>query len=99
MEVDTGSDGSIMGKKPEIDAAFDPGNNNSYPADNEFNEYYNYPKSDYSDSFVLSDEGASTETITFSSNGGLGFYTALNNQQYQVLVENRNFYVSKKRWI
>ena len=85
MEVDTGSDGSIMGKKPEIDAAFDPGNNNSYPADNEFNEYYNYPKSDYSDSFVLSDEGASTETITFSNNGGLGFYTALNNQQYQVL--------------
>ena len=33
----------------------------------------------------LSDVGASTETITFSSNGGLGFYTALNNQQYQVL--------------
>ena len=74
-----------MGKKPEIDTAFDPGNNNNYPADNEFNEYYNYPKSDYSDSFVLSTEGASTETITFDSNGGLGFYTALNNQQYQVL--------------
>ena len=85
IEVDTGADGSIMGKKPEIDAAFDPTNNNSYPADNEFNEYYNYPKSDYSDSFVLSNEGASTETITFDSNGGLGFYTALNNQQYQVL--------------
>ena len=85
MEVDTGADGSLMGKKPEIDAAFDPTNNNSYPADNEFNEYYNYPKSDYSDSFVLSNEGASTETITFDSNGGLGFYTALNNQQYQVL--------------
>ena len=27
----------------QIDAAFDPGNNNSYPADNEFTEYYNYP--------------------------------------------------------
>jgi len=85
IEVDTGSDGSIMGKKPEIDAAFDPGNNNNYSADNEFNEYYSYPKSDYSDSFVLSNEGATTETITFDSNGGLGFYTALNNQQYQVL--------------
>ena len=85
LEIDTGDDGSIMGKKPEIDAAFDPGNNNNYPADNEFNEYYSYPKSDYSDSFVLSNEGETTETITFDSNGGLGFYTALNNQQYQVL--------------
>jgi len=85
LEVDTGSDGTIMGKKPEIDAAFDPGNNNNYPADNEFNEYYSYPKSDYSDSFVLSNEDETTETITFGSNGGLGFYTALNNQQYQVL--------------
>ena len=85
LEIDTGDDGSIMGKKPEIDAAFDPGNNNNYPADNEFNEYYSYPKSDYSDSFVLSNEGATSETITFDSNGGLGFYTALNNQQYQVL--------------
>ena len=85
LEIDTGDDGSIMGKKPEIDAAFDPGNNNNYPADNEFNEYYSYPKSDYSDSFVLSNEDETTETITFGSNGGLGFYTALNNQQYQVL--------------
>ena len=85
LEVDTGVDGSIMGKKPEIDAAFDPTNNNNYAADNDFNEYYNYPKSDYSDSFVLSNEDETTETITFGSNGGLGFYTALNNQQYQVL--------------
>ena len=85
LEIDTGDDGSIMGKKPEIDAAFDPTNSNNYTADNEFNEYYSYPKSDYSDSFVLSNEGETTETITFGSNGGLGFYTALNNQQYQVL--------------
>ena len=85
LEIDTGDDGSIMGKKPEIDAAFDPTNSNNYTADNEFNEYYSYPKSDYSDSFVLSNEGETTETITFDSNGGLGFYTALNNQQYQVL--------------
>ena len=85
LEIDTGDDGSIMGKKPEIDAAFDPTNSNNYTADNEFNEYYSYPKSDYSDSFVLSNEGETTETITFDSNGGLGFYTALNNQQYQVI--------------
>ena len=85
LEIDTGDDGSIMGKKPEIDAAFDPTNSNNYIADNEFNEYYSYPKSDYSDSFVLSNEGETTETITFDSNGGLGFYTALNNQQYQVI--------------
>ena len=104
LQVDTGDDGSIMGKKPEIDAAFDPTNNNNYAADNEFNEYYSYPKSDYSDSFVLSNEDETTETITFDSNGGLGFYTALNNQQYQVLDRTettmylRNVGSEEKSW-
>ena len=104
LQVDTGDDGSIMGKKPEIDAAFDPTNNNNYAADNEFNEYYSYPKSDYSDSFVLSNEDETIETITFDSNGGLGFYTALNNQQYQVLDRTettmylRNVGSEEKSW-
>jgi hypothetical protein len=104
LQVDTGDDGSIMGKKPEIDAAFDPTNNNNYAADNEFNEYYSYPKSDYSDSFVLSNEDEIIETITFDSNGGLGFYTALNNQQYQVLDRTettmylRNVGSEEKSW-
>ena len=104
LQVDTGGDGSIMGKKSEIDAAFDPTNNNNYAADNEFNEYYSYPKSDYSDSFVLSNEDETTETITFDSNGGLGFYTALNNQQYQVLDRTettmylRNVGSEEKSW-
>ena len=31
---DTGEDGSIMGKKPEIDAAFDPDGTSAYDADN-----------------------------------------------------------------
>ena len=90
LSVDTGSDGSIMGKKPEIDSAFDPNGNDSYDADNEFNEYFNYPLTNHTDQYVTSNDNDSEETITFNSYGNLGFYTALNNQTYQILSRTSN---------
>ena len=85
LSVNTGEDGSIFGKKPEIDSAFDPNGNDSYDADNEFNEYFNYPLTNHTDQYVTSNVGDSEETITFNSYGNLGFYTALNSQTYQIM--------------
>jgi hypothetical protein len=90
MEVDTGEDESIYGKKPEIDAAFDPDGINAYEADNEYNEYFYYPLIDHSDQYSTSNLGDSEETITFDSFGNLGFYTALNAQTYQILSRTDN---------
>ena len=90
LSVNTGSDGTIFGKKPEIDAAFDPNGNESYEADNIYNEYLNYPLVNHSDQYSTSEEGDSEETITFNSYGNLGFYTALNNQTYQILSRTSN---------
>jgi hypothetical protein len=90
MVVDTGEDESIYGKKPEIDAAFDPDGNNAYDADNEYNEYFNYPLIDHSDQYSTSNLGDSEETISFDSFGNLGFYTALNAQTYQILSRTDN---------
>ena len=81
---DTGDDMSIMGKKPEIDAAFDPDGTSAYPADNGFNEYFNYPLDDFSDTYVVGDDGTYT-TITFATVGALGFYTSVGAQEYQIL--------------
>ena len=85
LSVNTGADGAILGKKPEIDAAFDPNGNVSYDADNEYNEYFNYPLTNHTDQYVTSNVGDSEETITFNSYGNLGFYTALNSQTYQIM--------------
>ena len=86
---DTGDDGSIMGKKPEVDAAFDPDGANAYPADNEYNEYWNYPLADFSDTYTLGNDGT-YETITFATVGALGFYTSLGAQEYQILSSTAN---------
>ena len=83
VTVDTGDDGAIFGKKPELDAAFP--DNTPYDADNSDNEYLYYAQDDYTDTFTVSDIGAEVETITFATNGNLGFYTSLAGQEFQVL--------------
>jgi hypothetical protein len=80
---DTGDDGAIFGKKPEIDAAFDPAGANAYDADNEYSEYWTYPLADFTDTYAVGP--TNNETITFATVGGMGFYTALAGQEYQVL--------------
>ena len=85
----TGEDGSITGKKPEIDAAFDPDGTNAYDADNEYNEYFNYPLTDFTDTYSLGNDGAYT-TIEFTTIGGLGFYTSTGAQVYQILDQTAN---------
>ena len=90
LSVNTGEDEAIFGKKPEIDAAFDPNGNVSYDADNEFNEYLNYPLTNHTDQYNTSSDSDSEETITFNTYGNLGFYTALDNQTYQILSRTSN---------
>ena len=81
---DTGEDGAITGKKPEIDQAFDPDGTNAYPPDNEYNEYTAYLLEDFNDTFEIGNDGE-YDTITFSENGGFQFYTAISPQTYQVI--------------
>ena len=83
LTVDTGDDGAIFGKKAEIDAAFP--DNTPYDADNSDNEYLYYAQDDYTDTFTVSDLGAEVETITFATNGNIGFYTSIAGQEFQVL--------------
>ncbi|MFL2620158.1 MAG: T9SS type A sorting domain-containing protein, partial [Flavobacteriaceae bacterium] len=84
---DTGEDGTIMGKKPEVDAAFDPDGTNAYDADNEYNEYWNYPLDDFTDTYTLGNDGT-YDVIEFSTVGALGFYTSTGAQAYQILQQN-----------
>jgi len=84
---DTGEDGAIMGKKPEVDAAFDPDGTNAYDADNEYNEYWTYPLADFTDTYTLGNDG-SYDTIEFATVGALGFYTSTGAQVYQILQQN-----------
>ena len=90
MEIDTGDDESIFGKKPEIDAAFDPNLENSYSPDNQYNEYFYYPLINHTDQYITSDVEDDEETITFNSFGNLGMYTALGGQTYQILSRTSN---------
>ena len=83
LTVDTGDDGAIFGKKPELDAAFP--DNTPYDADNSNNEYEYYIQDDYSDTFTVSASGA-PETVTFATNGNIGFFTSLAGQEFQVLT-------------
>ena len=82
LTVDTGDDGAIFGKKAEVDAAFP--DNTPYDADNGDNEYLYYVQDDYSDTFTVSASGA-PETVTFATNGNLGFFTSVAGQEFQVL--------------
>ena len=84
---DTGEDGTITGKKPEIDANLDPDGTNAYDADNGYNEYMNYPLADFTDTYTLSNDGT-YDVISFETIGGLGFYTAVAPQSYQILQQN-----------
>ena len=80
LTVDTGDDGAIFGKKAEIDAAFP--DNTAYDADNSDNEYLYYTQDDYTDTFVAD---AVNNTITFATNGNLGFFTSVAGQEFQIL--------------
>ena len=80
LTVDTGDDGAIFGKKAEIDAAFP--DNTAYDADNSDNEYLYYTQDDYTDTFVVD---ATNNTITFATNGNLGFFTSVAGQEFQIL--------------
>ena len=84
---DTGEDATIMGKKPEVDAAFDPDGTNAYDADNEYNEYWNYPLDDFTDTYTLGNDGT-YDTVEFATVGALGFYTSTGAQVYQILQQN-----------
>ena len=86
---DTGEDGTIMGKKDEIDTAFDPTGEFAYEADNDVNEYFNYPQGDFSDTFSLGNDGT-YNTIEFTSIGALGMYTSTGEQVYQILEQTAN---------
>ena len=81
--VDTGDDGAIFGKKPEIDVAFPAGDPDT--AVNANNEYDYYIQDDYTDTFTLSATGAEVETVTFATIGNIGFYTSLPGQEFQIL--------------
>ncbi|MDC1535081.1 hypothetical protein N8383_02375, partial [Flavobacteriaceae bacterium] len=85
LTVDTGDDGAIFGKKAEIDAAFP--DNTPYDADNSDNEYLYYTLDDYTDQFVAD---ATNNTITFATNGNLGFFTSLAGQEFQILEATDN---------
>ena len=86
---DTGNDGTIMGKKDEIDLAFDPSGDNAYDPDNNVNEYYNYPLDDFTDNFILGNDGT-YNTIEFETIGALGLYTSTGAQVYQILEQTAN---------
>ena len=83
LTVDTGDDGAIFGKKPEIDVAFPAGDPDT--AVNANNEYDYYIQDDYTDTFTLSATGAEVETVTFATIGNIGFYTSLPGQEFQIL--------------
>ncbi len=85
LTVDTGDDGAIFGKKAEIDAAFP--DNTPYDADNSDNEYLYYIQDDYTDQF---DADATNNTITFATNGNLGFFTSVAGQEFQILETTDN---------
>ena len=85
LTVDTGDDGAIFGKKAEIDAAFP--DNTPYDADNSDNEYLYYIQDDYTDTFVAD---ATNNTITFATNGNLGFFTSVAGQEFQILETTDN---------
>ena len=85
LTVDTGDDGAIFGKKAEIDAAFP--DNTPYDADNSDSEYLYYTLDDYTDTFVAD---ATNNTITFATNGNLGFFTSVAGQEFQILETTDN---------
>lgn len=87
-----GSNNFIFGKKTELDIAFNSGNTSSYSA-NEFNEVTNYTITDFTDTYTLGTtvfNGNTYDTITMNSIGGFGFYTSVNNQEFQVIEKSAN---------
>tara|TARA_Y200000002_G_scaffold79951_1_gene63004 strand:+ start:2478 stop:6173 length:3696 start_codon:yes stop_codon:yes gene_type:complete len=90
MTHDTGDDGAIFGKKPAIDAAFDPDGSNAYDADNGDNEYLYYTLADYTDDYTVDTLGEYV-TVTFATVGNIGFYTGTGAQEYQILETGDGF--------
>jgi hypothetical protein len=91
MTHDTGADGAIFGKKPAIDAAFDPTGENAYEADidpydnnNDNNEYHNYQLDDYTDNYSL-DLSGDYPAVVFETIGNIGFYTSPGAATFHIL--------------
>ncbi len=97
MTHDTGPDGAIFGKKPAIDAAFDPSGTNAYEADidpydgnNNNNEYHNYQLDDYTDNYSVELTG-DYPTIIFETVGNIGFYTSPGAATFQILDSGEGY--------
>ena len=97
MTHDTGSDGAIFGKKPAIDAAFDPTGANAYEADidpydgnNNNNEYHNYQLDDYTDNYSV-DLSGDYPAVVFETVGNIGFYTSPGATTFHILEASEGY--------
>ena len=97
MTHDTGPDGAIFGKKPAIDAAFDPTGANAYEADidpydgnNNNNEYHNYQLDDYTDNYSV-DLSGDYPAVVFETVGNIGFYTSSGGATFQILEASEGY--------
>jgi hypothetical protein len=84
FSYDTGIDGQIMGKKADVDAAFNFDGSVDGGYVNEDQEYTNFPVADFSDSYTLGTDGV-YDLIEFSTVGNLGMYTSTGAASYKVL--------------
>jgi hypothetical protein len=96
MTHDTGNDGTIFGKKPAIDAAFDATGENAYPEDPDpisgelNNEYHNYPLGDYTDTYSL-DLSGDYPAVVFETIGNIGFYTSPGAATFHILETGEGY--------
>ena len=84
FSYDTGIDGQIMGKKVDVDAAFNFDGSVDGGYVNGDQEYTNFPLADFSDSYTLGTDGV-YDLIEFSTVGNLGMYTSTGAASYKVL--------------
>ena len=84
MTHDTGADGALFGKKPAIDAAFDPTGENAYEADNSDNEYLYYVSEGYTDNYSV-DLSGDYPAVVFETVGNVGFYTSPGAATFHIL--------------
>ena len=84
MTHDTGADGALFGKKPAIDAAFDPTGDDAYDADNGDNEYLNYASEGYTDNYSV-DLSGDYPAVVFETVGNVGFYTSPGAATFHIL--------------
>ena len=90
MTHDTGADGALFGKKPAIDAAFDPTGENAYDADNGDNEYLYYASEGYTDNYSV-DLSGDYPAVVFETVGNVGFYTSPGAATFHILETGEGF--------